>query len=61
MLDHNLEGVARRISNVLTIEGGPFERSVGGDGLVELSADNGNCVCNVVAKLVELGSFELML
>jgi hypothetical protein len=57
------EGAARGVSNILTIDirGCPFERSVGGNGLAELSTDDGNCVFNVVAELVKLGSFELML
>jgi hypothetical protein len=52
------EGAARGVRNVSTIAGFPFERSVGGDGLAEFSADEGNCVRNVVAIFVELGSFE---
>jgi hypothetical protein len=50
------EGAAEGVSNPLIIGRSPFERSVGGDGLVELSADdNSNCVRNFIAALVELG------
>jgi hypothetical protein len=54
------EGAAGGVSNVIT-DRCPFERSVGGDGLVELSADDGNSFRNVVAELMELGSLKTVL
>jgi hypothetical protein len=54
------EGAARGVSNPL-LRRCPFERSVGGDGFAELSADDGNGVRNIVATLVELGSLKAVL
>jgi hypothetical protein len=55
------KGAARGVSNPLSNGRSPFEWSVCCYGLAELSADNCKIVRNVVAELVELGSFELML
>jgi hypothetical protein len=54
------EGVAGRVSNFFT-DRCPFERSVGGNGLAELSANDGKSIRNVVAELMEFGSLKAVL
>ncbi len=54
------ERTPRIVSN-LTIDTAPFERGVGGDGSAELSADDGHCVADTVAALMELRRRKVVL
>jgi hypothetical protein len=56
------ERATGRISNKFTIfVSFPFQRSKCGDGSVEFSADDGDCIWGIVAVFVKCSSLKIML
>jgi hypothetical protein len=53
---------ARRINDGFIIfVSSPFQRSKCGDGFVEFSADNGDCIGDIVAVFVKCSSLKIVL